>query len=281
MENRLITPQKINEYIQIMLEEDKSRGTIEKYTRDLNAFFRWNNNRIICKEITISWKEYLLSRGYAPITVNSMLASLNGFFRFMEWNDLKIKFLKIQRKIFREQSKELTQPEYDKLINTAIGLHKDRLAMIMETICSCGIRVSEVKYITVEAIKSGKANISLKSKIRTILLPKKLCTKLIKYAKNKKIASGEIFITESGKGISRKQIWSEMKKLCDLCKIEKSKVFPHNLRHLFATTFHRIHRDIVKLADILGHSNIDTTRIYLATSGSEYQKQLDRLNLVL
>ena len=232
------------------------------------------------KETAAGWKEHLLDRHYAPVTINSMLAAINAFFRFVGWEDCRVKFLKIQRRMFREASRELSREEYDRLLSTAHTLGRDRLALLMETICASGIRVSEVRYITVEAARQGQTEIALKGKIRTILLPDKLCRKLLKYARHKKIASGEIFRTESGKSLGRRQIWAEMKQLCKYAGVAPSKVFPHNLRHLFATTFYRACRDISRLADVLGHSSIETTRIYLLTTGSEQVKQMDQLGLV-
>ena len=209
-----------------------------------------------------------------------MLSSLNGFFGFLGWEECKVKFLKIQRRTFRDQEKELSRAEYERLLETARENKNSRLALLLETICSTGVRVSEVRFITVEAARRGRADVSLKGKIRTILLPNKLCRKLLKYAGKQKTASGEIFLTRGGNSLSRKQIWREMKGLCRAAGVEPSKVFPHNLRHLFAVTFYRATRDVVKLADVLGHSCVDTTRIYLMTTGAEHARQLERLGLV-
>ena len=197
----------------------------------------------------------------------------------MNWA-IRVKFLKIQRKLFRDPARELSRQEYDRLLTTARETGQERLALIMETLCATGIRISELRYITVEAAKDGRATIALKGKIRTILLPTKLCRKLSKYAKKQKIASGAIFRTKSGKSITRRQVWYELKRLCQAAGVEPTKVFPHNFRHLFATTFYKACRDIARLADVLGHSNIETTRIYLAVSGAEQARQLDRLGLV-
>ena len=261
-------------------KEGKSRGTTEKYMRDVRAFAGWLNGCELTKETAIKWREHLLSQTYAPVTVNSMLAAINAYCRFAKV-DIRVKFVKIQRKLFRDQKKELTREEYRRLVETAYSKGNERLALLMETICASGIRVSEVPYITVEAARNGKAMISLKGKVRTIMLSGKLCRKLLKYAKKQKIASGEIFLTKSGKGFSRRQIWAEMKRLCKASGVEASKVFPHNLRHLFATTFYKIYKDIAHLADVLGHSSIETTRIYLVTTGQEHQKQLERLGLLV
>ena len=280
MKNHSLIPEQITAFERYLRTEERSSGTIEKYLRDVRAFAVWLNGRIVTKETAAGWKEHLLDRHYAPVTINSMLAAINAFFRFVGWEDCRVKFLKIQRRMFREASRELSREEYDRLLSTAHTLGRDRLALLMETICASGIRVSEVRYITVEAARQGQTEIALKGKIRTILLPDKLCRKLLKYARHKKIASGEIFRTESGKSLGRRQIWAEMKQLCKYAGVAPSKVFPPNLRHLFATTFYRACRDISRLADVLGHSSIETTRIYLLTTGSEQVKQMDQLGLV-
>lgn len=274
-----LTREHIDAYCLSLLADERAAGTISKYRRDLTAFARWLDGRAVTKESATAWKACLLNRDYAPRTINSMLAALNSFFRFMDWN-IKVKFLKIQRQIFRDSSRELSKAEYDRLLTAARESGQERLALIMETLCATGIRVSELRYITVEAALAGRATITLKGKIRTILLPAKLCRKLVKYARKQKTASGEIFLTKSGRPITRRQVWFELKRLCKAAGVEPTKVFPHNLRHLFATTFYRAQRDIVRLADMLGHSSIDTTRIYLTVSGTEQQRQLDRLGLV-
>lgn len=232
------------------------------------------------KENAAGWKEYLTGMSYVPVTINSMLSAVNGFLHFMGWEECRVKFLHIQCKMFREQAKELDRNEYMQLLHTAKVQGKERLRLLMETICSTGIRVSEVKYITVEAILSGRTDISLKGKIRTILLPQKLCRKLRKYAKKHGILKRQIFIAKNGNSLSRTQIWKEMKALCESAGVESSKVFPHNLRHLFASSFYNACKDIVRLADVLGHSCIETTRIYLVTTGAEHARQLERLRLI-
>lgn len=277
--DNIITTERIDAYCLSLLADERAVGTISKYRRDLTAFALWLDGRIVSKETAAGWKSHLSHRGYAPRTINSMLASLNGFCRFAGLS-IKLKFLSIQRQIFRDSSRELTKEEYDRLLTAARESGQERLALIMETLCATGIRVSELRYITVEAARAGRATITLKGKIRTILLPAKLCRKLVKYAKKQKTASGEIFLTKSGRPITRRQVWYELKRLCKAAGVEASKVFPHNFRHLFATTFYRVCRDIVRLADMLGHSSIDTTRIYLMVSGAEQQRQLDRLGLV-
>lgn len=260
--------------------EEREVGTIEKYLRNVRQFEEWLNGRGISKEMATGWKKHLLSAGYNPATVNSMLSSLNRFFGFIGREDCRVKYLRIQRRIFRQREKELTKNEYHQLLDTAQRLGRQRLALLMEAICATGIRVSEVRYLTVEVARAGKAEISLKGKVRTILLPGKLCRKLLKYARKQKIVSGELFLTRNGKSISRTQIWAEMKALCQKAEVAPSKVFPHNLRHLFACTYYRVCRDIAKLADLLGHSSIETTRIYLVSSGQEHARQIERLGLI-
>ena len=280
MEKCQLTVEQIASYGQFLYREERSPGTIEKYLRDISAFVQWLDNRDVTKELTANWKACLLKQGYAPVTINSMLSALNGLFKFLGWNECQVKFLKIQRRLFRDTNRELTRSEYDRLLATAKELGRDRLALLIETIGATGIRVSEVKYITVEAARKGKAEIALKGKIRVILLSAKLCRKLLKYAKKQKTASGAIFRTKSGREMSRRQIWAEMKRLCGRAGVDPRKVFPHNLRHLFAMVFYRTSRDIVKLADLLGHSSIETTRIYLISTGAEHAGTLERMGLV-
>ena len=274
-----ITQESVDRYCQALLEDERAGGTIQKYRRDLVAFMHFLDGRSVTKELAASWKEDLQKRNYAPRTINSMLAAINGFFSFMDWG-IKIRFLKIQRQMFRDASREMTRTEYDRLLTAARDSGQERLPLIMETLGATGIRISELRDITVEAAQRGKATVSLKGKIRTILLSTKLCRKLLKYAKKQKIAAGEIFLTSSGKSISRRQVWFELKRLCKAAGVEASKVFPHNFRHLFATIFYRACKDIARLADVLGHSSIETTRIYLTVSGGDQARQLDRLGLV-
>lgn len=280
MEQRRITDQIVESYQEYLCREEKSRGTIEKYVRDIRSFAAWLSGQEVTKELTVRWKERLLEAGYGPGTANSMLSAINGLFSFLDWQDCRVKFFKLQRRLFRDESKDLEQNEYRRLVETAYGSGKERLGLVIETICGTGIRVSELEYITVEAAKAGRAEVALKGKIRVIMLGKQLRRKLIAFAKKKKIISGQIFLTRNGTGLSRRQIWAEMKRLCAAAGVEASKVFPHNLRHLFAKTFYKAHGDIVKLADVLGHTSIDTTRIYLLTTGAEHMRQLDCLGLV-
>ena len=280
MEKHILTREQLNLFRQHLKQEDREQSTIEKYLRDLRLFAIWLTGRTVTAEIAADWKNHLRTEGYKSETINSKLSSLNKFFTFMQWPECRMKYLKIQRKTFRSLRRELTKEEYLRLLETANAQGKARLGLLIETICATGIRVSEVKYITMEAIRAGCTDIALKGKIRTILLPRKLCRKLQKYAKKQKITSGEIFLTRSGKGISRRQIWAEMKALCKKASVAPSKVFPHNLRHLFARTFYRACRDVAKLADVLGHSSIETTRIYLISTGTEHARQIERLGLI-
>ena len=280
MEHRIIAREALGEFAQALLEQERSAGTIEKYVRDVGALAAFLGGAEVTRERAAAWRDALLEQGRAPVTVNSMTAAANQFFAFQGWEDCKIKALKLQRKLFRDDRRELTREEYERLLAAAHVLGRERLALLLETICSTGIRVSEVRYITVEAARAGKAEISLKGKLRTILLPGKLCRKLKKYARAQKTASGEIFLTRSGKSLSRRQIWAEMKRLCKTAGVAPSKVFPHNLRHLFARTFYKVCRDVVKLADVLGHSSVETTRIYLISTGAEHAEILRKLRLV-
>ena len=276
-----INEQSICRFEKKMRQEEREPSTIEMYLRIVRNFGVWADGRAINKETVLEWKSALTEQGYCPSTINSMLAAVNKFFSCMGFDKYKVRYLRLQRRVFSHPGRELTRQEYCTLVDTAYRTGNERLGLLMETICATGIRVSEVKYITVEAVRKGMAEVALKGKIRTILLSNKLCRKLLKYAGKQKIASGEIFITRSGKGLSRKFIWAEMKKLGRQAGIAGSKLFPHNLRHLFARTFYQVSRDVVKLANVLGHTSIETTRIYLMTTGKEYARQLNRLGLVL
>ena len=280
MHTRSITEEWVTSFGQYLRQEERSAGTIKKYLRDVRAFAAWLGGTPLTKEAAALWKGGLLDQGCTPATVNSKLAAINKFFSFAGWAEFRVKPLKIQRRLFRDDSRELTRAEYLRLLETARALGRERLALLMETICATGIRVSEVQNITVEAARRGKTEIALKGKIRTILLPGKLCRKLLKYARKRQIASGKIFLTKGGRGMSRGQIWAEMKALCQEAGVAASKVFPHNLRHLFARTFYKAYRDVAKLADVLGHSSLETTRIYLISTGAEHAVMLEGLHLL-
>ena len=277
-----IDKRQISAFEEFLWKEERARATVEKYLREVLQFAAWLQDEPINKEAVARWKEFLLTRKkYRPSTISGKLTALDRFFSFLGQEECRVKHLRLQRQLFREDKRELSQKEYQKLIATAYAEGKERLGLLMETICSTGIRVSEVRYITLEAVEQGRAEISLKGKIRIILIPGKLRRKLIKYSRRRKILFGEIFLTKSGRSLSRKQIWTEMKRICRKAGVEESKVFPHNLRHLFARMFYQVSRDITKLADVLGHSSIDTTRIYLVSTGYEHIKILDKLHLIL
>lgn len=280
MEKRTLTAGQARAFAKHLRREERAEATVEKYVRDTEAFMAWQSHKGVTKESVLAWRERLLETGLSPVTVNAKLSALNSLLQFLGWEDCRVKFLKIQRRAFRESSKELSREEFGRLLETARNQGRERLELLLETICATGIRVSEIRHITVETAGRGMAEVRMKGKIRVILLPPKLCRKLLKYAKKQKTATGEIFLTSSGKGLSRKQIWREMKSLCEKARVEPSKVFPHNLRHLFATLFYRACRDIVKLADVLGHSSIETTRIYLLSTGAEHARWLGRLGVV-
>lgn len=280
MEGRVLMEEQLEAFASYLLAEEREPSTIRKYLRDLREFRRWLGEREVDKETAAAWKEDLKRSGHRPETLNSKLSAVNRFFSFAGWAECRLKYFKVQKKLFRSPEKELSREEYLRLVETAGAQGKTRLALLIETICATGIRVSEVRYITVEAVRAGRAEVWLKGKIRTILLPGKLCHKLWKYVRKQKITSGEIFLTRSGKGISRRQIWAEMKALCEKAGVAATKVFPHNLRHLFARTFYRVSQDIVKLADVMGHSSIETTRIYLVSSGREHSMLLEGLRLL-
>ncbi len=281
MNKKKVTASQINAFTQLLREEEREPATIEKYMRDIRMFAAWAKGREVSKELSAAWKEHLKADGLQPGTVNSKLSVLNRFCAFLGREDCRAKYLKIQHRLFRPTDRNLTKEEYQRLLDAASGVGKERLALLMEVICATGIRVSEVRHITVEAAQAGRADVALKGKIRTILIPGKLCRKLQKYARKQKIVSGEIFLTRNGRGMSRRQIWAEMKGLCQKARVMPSKVFPHNLRHLFARTFYRVYKDVVRLADMLGHSSIETTRIYLISTGLEHARQLERLGLIL
>ena len=278
--NHTIREEDICRFSRHLHDLEYAPGSIEKYLRDLTAFQHWLAGRTVTQREIAAWKEYLHSLGCRSETVNTKLSALNCFFAFQGWSGLRARYYRIQRRFFRSTEREMTREDYGRLLSTAEGMGKTRLALLMETICATGIRVSEVKYITLEALRAGRAEISLKGKVRTILIPGKLCRKLERYAKKQNIATGEIFLTRRGKGLSRRQIWAEMKALCARAGVAASKVFPHNLRHLFARTFYRASRDVAQLADVLGHSSVETTRIYLLSTGANHTRQLERLGLI-
>ena len=281
MKGRILTNEAVQSFKKYLQEEEKSSNTIEKYLRDVQAFVVHLNGAEVTKEVVVSYKNKLLSKSYATRSINSMLASLNSLFLFLGWADLKVKSIRLQRQIYCSEEKELTKAEYMRLVNTAKQKGNERLNLILQTICGTGIRVSELQYITVEAVKCSEAVVSLKGKTRSVFIVKELQKKLLRYAAEQKIHSGCIFITRTGKPISRTNIWREMKGLCDQAGVNPQKVFPHNLRHLFARIFYGIEKDIAKLADILGHSSINTTRIYIISTGDEHRRRMEHMRLII
>ena len=275
-----LTEREFDQFEDYLRHDEREESTIEAYLRSLTRFAEWADGRAVTKELAMEWKTALAESGYRPISVNAMLAAVNKFFTCMGREDCKVKYLKLQRQMFRKSEKDLSKEEYQRLVQAAHEKGDLRMELILETICATGIRVGELKYITVEAIRAGVAEIALKGKIRTILLPHRLCRKLQKYAKQQKIASGKIFLTQDGLPVSRQSIWTRMKGLCEAAGVERTKVFPHNLRSLFARSFYGSCHDVVRLADVLGHSSIETTRIYLMSTGKEYLRQLDKVGLV-
>ena len=280
MEDRIITAGAVAAFRRHLLDRERGAATVEKYTGEVGRFAAFLQGAAVTRDAAARWKAHLLAAGYRPATINGKLTALDRFFTFQGWEECKVRHLKLQRRLFREEGRELTRAEYQRLLAAAEGTGRERLALLMEAICATGIRVSEVRYLTVAAARQGKAEIALKGKIRTILIPQKLCRKLLKYAKKQKIAAGEIFLTRGGNSIGRKQIWAEMKAVCQTVGVAPSKVFPHNLRHLFARTFYRVCRDVARLADVLGHSSIETTRIYLISTGAEHANILRKMHLV-
>lgn len=276
---KIITNELIQKYKDYLYEEEKAKATIEKYIHDVIAFMSWLCGRCVEKATVMEYKQELIEN-YAPASVNSKISSLNNFFEFNEWVKCKVKTLKIQKQIYANRDKELTKAEYERLLSAAKSKNNDRLYYLMQTICATGIRISELRFINVSAVKTGKAEINCKGKMRTVFLPKQLCKMLKEYIKRHNITSGSVFVTKSGKPLNRSNVWSDMRKLCESANVEKSKVFPHNLRHLFARTYYSLQKDISRLADILGHSSIETTRVYTMETGDVHRRQIEKMHLL-
>ena len=276
---RKITTELIHSFKTYLIEEEKSENTIEKYIRDVNFFMIWLNDQEVTKILALEYKKELCEK-YAPASVNAAISSLNSFFAFTGWHDIRIKVLKIQRQIFSNKDKELTKAEYERLLIAAKSKGNERLYLLIQTICSTGIRVSELRFVTYEAVKKGQAVISCKGKMRTIFLPKELCRMLKKYITEQGIKDGSVFVSRNGKPLDRSYIWKMLKNLCESAGVSKDKVFPHNFRHLFARTYYSLQKDIVRLADILGHSSVETTRIYTIDTGDICRRQIQKLGLL-
>lgn len=280
MKGHFLTSKEIEKFRNYLREEEKSENTLEKYIRDVTAFSAFCDGAII-KDTVIAYKQNLIDSGYAVRNINSMLASLNSLFSFLGWYELRVKSLKVQQQVFCSEEKELTKAEYERLCRTAERKQNERLCLILQTICGTGIRVSELQFITVEAVRKGEAMVSLKGKTRSIFIVRDLQKKLLRYISKQKITTGAVFVTRTGKPMSRTNIWREMKTLCIEAEVNPEKVFPHNLRHLFARVFYGIEKDIAKLADILGHSSINTTRIYIISTGTEHRQRMERMRLII
>lgn len=280
MKQKIITHSKLISFKNKLLEDEKSPATLEKYMRDIAKFLSFCEGRAIDKALVLEYKRFL-AESYAKRSANSMLAAVNAFFRHLGWFELCVKQFKLQKEAYCSEEKELTKAEYSALVNAAMRKNNERLSLVIQTICSTGIRVGELSFITVEAAKRGEVSVSLKGKTRKIFLVSALRKKLLTFAKERGIASGVIFITKSGKPLDRSNIWREMKALCESAGVNPQKVFPHNLRHLFARTFYNIEKDIAKLADILGHSNINTTRIYIITTCAEHRRKMENMRLII
>ena len=276
---KIITDKKIYEFKTYLRDEERAAATVEKYIRDVAAFSAWLGGREICKNAVLVYKDHLIEN-YAPASVNSILSSLNSFFRFMGWHDCHVKTLKIQRQIFAKSEKELTKAEYERLLSAAQKKGSRRLYYLMQTLCNTGIRISELRFIDADAIKNGKAVIRCKGKMRVVILTAPLCKMLRGYMKEQGITGGSVFQTKSGKPLNRSNVWRMLKDLCESAGVSKDKVFPHNFRHLFARTFYSLQKDVVRLADILGHSSINTTRVYTMESGAEHRRQMQKLGLL-
>ena len=294
--SRFLDKEALQRYKEYLIKEERAEATVDKYLHDVRvfeAFVRreqsceadWNSaadtiRKAVTKEKVIEFKRNLLTI-YHVRSVNSMLAALNSFFSFMDWTDFRVKPVKIQRQMFCEEQRELNKKEYYRLVRAAQNMGKRQLSLILQTLCGLGLRISELKSVTVESVRKGKLCIYNKGKNRIVFIGSKLQKQLLLYIRERKLKTGEVFITKTGKGVDRSNVWREMKKLCGEADVEWQKIFPHNLRHLFARTFYELKKDVVKLADIMGHSSIETTRIYTATSGKEYRRQMELLGLVI
>ena len=279
MEERMLKHEQIRQFSDYLFREEKSAATQEKYLRDVRAFWVFASGQVVTKELMVAYKQNCVEQGYAVRSINSMLASVNSLLDFLGWQDCKVKNIRLQRQTYCAEEKELTKGEYLRLLEAS--KNNMQLNLVIQTICGTGIRVSELRYFTVEAVSRGEIIVDCKGKTRTILMPGKLRKLLLNYAKGQKRQAGVIFVTRNGLPLNRSNIWAAMKKLCEAAGVAATKVFPHNLRKLFARTFYGIEKDIAKLADILGHSSINTTRIYIMTTGTEHRRKIERLGLVV
>lgn len=281
-QNRVITDNTLEYFRKMLIMAEKEIQTIDKYIRDIKKLMEYAKGQSISKEMLLRYKDYLQKCGkYKISSINSYLAAVNHFCEVMEWTDIRVKMIKIQRETFIPENKEITMHEYEKLVKTAYKKGDKRLALIIETLGSTGIRISELRHITVESLKYGMADLHNKGKVRRILYPSELLKILREYVKERHICSGSIFITSKGNPVNRSNVWRMMKNLCRVARVSEEKVYPHSMRHLFARSFYKIKKDIAKLADVLGHSSIDTTRIYIKTTGKEHKRQLNKMKMIL
>lgn len=274
-----ITQEQLGAFAAHMRSEEKSSATQEKYLRDARSFRAYAADAEITKELVVSWKRELVARGYAVRSINSMLAGVNRLLSFLGLPECRVKHIRMQRQTYSTEDRELTKAEYLRLLKASRG--QEQLHLVIQTICATGIRVSELQFFTVESIRGGVVRVDCKNKTRTIFVPGKLRNMLLSYTRRRGIGKGAVFLTKAGKPLNRSWIWSAMKKLCEAAQVCPSKVFPHNLRKLFARTFYSMEKDIAKLADILGHSSINTTRIYIMTTGTEHRRKIEQLGLVI
>lgn len=280
MEKRMMRKGMIEEYGRFLLQNEKSAATTKRYRQYLKQFIRFAGEQPVDKDLVLRWKESLRQQ-LAPSTVNGALAAVNGFFRHQGWEDCMVKLLKIRRRVYLPQDRELERGEYVRLVQAAAQNGNGRLAALIQTLCSTGMRVSELRFVTVEALESGVVEVECKGKIRTIFLTRELCRMLKQYVKNRNISHGMIFVTRTGKAMDRSNIWREMKRAGRQAGLAGGKIFPHNLRHLFARTYYSQQKDLLRLSDILGHSNINTTRIYTMESGVNHRMQLEQMRLLV
>ena len=281
METRTMTLKQIESYGKTLQLEERCEATVQKYVGAATAFFGFlPEGKRVTRELALAWKAEISAKNAAS-TVNVMLSAVNRFFAFMSWDDIRIKRIKTQHRIFRDRDRELSKAEYLRLLDAARRRGNPRLYYLTQTLAATGIRVSELRFVTVESLRSGATVVDCKGKRREILIPKNLRGKLLTYCKDMGIASGSVFVTRSGKPLNRSNIWRELQSLCDAAHVDRRKVFPHNFRHLFAVTFYRAEKDIAKLADLLGHASINTTRIYIMESGAEHERRIERLGLVV
>lgn len=277
--DRLVTESLLDRFARELLQQEKSPSTVAKYLRDVRAFQRFAAGGRVDKDLVLRYKRQL-QQGYATASANSMLVALGCFFHFLGWEDCRVRLFKCQRRVFRDRARELSREEYLRLVAAARRRGDARLALLLQALCSTGIRVSEHRFITAEAARTGRARVCNKGKERLVLLPRELCRALRDYCRAQGIRSGAVFVTRGGNPLDRSNIWAMMKALCRAAGVEPGKVFPHNLRHLFAVSYYALDKDVVRLADLLGHASIDTTRIYIATSGDEQARRLSRLRLI-